>query len=63
MNHVQNAKPQKVGLGYGEKMTGIQKDIQNAMVGQINGIYGGIKNVVYYKNTLTKQEINLINTV
>jgi hypothetical protein len=32
LNHVQNAKPQKVGLGYGEKMTGIQKDIQNAMV-------------------------------
>lgn len=37
-------------------------NIQNAMVGQIDGVYGGIKNVVYYKNTLTKQEINLINT-
>jgi len=36
-------------------------NIQNATVGQIDGVYGGIKNVVYFKNTLTKQEINIIN--
>jgi hypothetical protein len=38
-------------------------NIQNAMVGQTDGVYGGIKNVVYYKNTLTKQEINIINNL
>lgn len=37
-------------------------NIQNAIAGQTDGVYGGIKNVVYYKKTLTKQEINLINT-
>lgn len=37
-------------------------NIQKAIAGQTNGVYGGIKNTVYYKKTLTKQEINLINT-
>jgi hypothetical protein len=37
-------------------------NIQKAIAGQTDGVYGGIKNAVYYKKTLTKQEINLINT-
>lgn len=31
-------------------------------VGSDNGIYGGIKDVVYYKDTLTQQQINIINS-
>jgi MFS family permease len=36
-------------------------DISAATVGSENGIYGGIKNVVYYKDILTQQQINIIN--
>lgn len=36
-------------------------DTSAATVGSENGIYGGIKNVVYYKDILTQQQINIIN--
>ena len=38
-------------------------NIQKAVAGQTDGVYGGIKNAVYYEKTLTKQEINIINSV
>jgi len=38
-------------------------NIQKAVAGQTDGVYGGIKNAVYYEKTLTKQEINVINSV
>lgn len=33
-----------------------------ATCGSDNGIYGGIKNAVYFKNTISQRDINLINT-
>jgi len=33
-----------------------------ATCGTDKGIYGGIKNVVYFENTITQRDINLIDT-
>ena len=35
------------------------KNNNNAVVGDINGINGGIKNVSYFQNALSQQDINL----
>lgn len=38
-------------------------NFQSATAGEENGIYGGIKNVVYYLNPLSKREINIISRI
>jgi hypothetical protein len=35
--------------------------LENSTVGSFNGIYGGIKNIVYYEHTLSQREINVIS--
>jgi len=35
----------------------------SATIGSKNGIYGGIKDIVYYKDILTQHQINLINNI
>lgn len=39
------------------------KDNLAATTGSTNGIYGGIKNAVYYKDTLTQEQINIVNSL
>ena len=36
-------------------------DFQNATAGMVDGVYGGIKDVVYFKKTLNQREIDVIN--
>ena len=34
---------------------------EKATAGSVNGIYGGIKNVVYYEHTLSRRQINIVS--
>ena len=34
---------------------------EKATAGSVNGIYGGIKNIVYYEQTLTRRQINIVS--
>lgn len=36
-------------------------EFQNATAGMVDGVYGGIKDVVYFKKTLNQREIDVIN--
>ena len=37
------------------------KQFEKATAGSVNGIYGGIKDVIYYEHTLSRRQINIVS--
>ena len=37
------------------------RQFEKATAGSVNGIYGGIKDVVYYEHTLSRRQINIVS--